>query len=89
MREDNAMWRIGFTQAAINAGTGRSSLRPIAVGNRSDLAVSFARTGKRQFDASFVMIGSADYNGLVANSKAAGAYYRTRQTAAGRSFGFF
>lgn len=89
MRDDNSMWRIGFTQAAINAGTGRNSLRPLTGGNRSDLAVSFTRTGKHEFDVSFVPLSSPAYNVLVANSKSADAFYRTRPTEAGRSFGFF
>lgn len=89
MREDNSMWRIGFTQAAISAGTGRNSLRPIAGGNRSDLAVSFKRTGKRQFDVSFVSLGSPAYKSLAATSTTAKAHYRTQKSAAGRSFGFY
>ena len=89
MREDNSMWRIAFTSAAINAGTGRNTLRPVAGGNRSDLAVAFARTGKHRFDLEFVPLGSARYQSLVAKATAAGAYHRTRKTSDGRSFGFF
>lgn len=89
MREDNSMWRIAFTSASINAGTGRNTLRPVAGGNRSDLAVAFARTGKRRFDLEFVPLGSARYQSLVTKATAAGAYHRTRKTPDGRSFGFF
>ena len=89
MREDNAMWRIAFTSASINAGTGRNTLRPVAGGNRSDLAVAFARTGKRRFDLEFVPLNSARYQSLVAKATAAGAFHRTQQTVQGRSFGFF
>lgn len=89
MREDNGMWRIAFTSASISAGTARNTLRPIAGGNRSDLAVTFARTGKRKFDLEFVPIGSARHQSLIAKATAAGAYHRTRKTPDGRSFGFF
>lgn len=89
MREDNSMWRIGFTSASIHAGTGRNTLRPVAGGNRSDLAVAFKRTGVRRFDVQFVPLNSAGYKELMAKSTAAGAYHRTRKTASGRSYGFF
>ena len=89
MRDDNAMWRIGFTQAAISAGTGRNSLRPVVGGNRSDLAACFVRTGKQQYDVTFVTIGSGAYKALIHNSEAVDAHYRTRKTSSGRSFGFY
>lgn len=89
MRKDNGMWRIALTSAAINAGTGRHTLRPVAGGNRSDLAVAFRRTAKWKFDLEFVPIGSIRYKSLVANAYAVGAHHRTMKTASGRSFGFF
>lgn len=89
MREDNSMWRIAFTQAAIQAGIGMNTLRPKAGGNRSDLAVFFARTGNQRYDMEFVPLSSPSYQALVAKATAAGGHHRTLKTPAGRSFGFF
>ncbi len=89
MRADNSMWRIAFTQSAISALTGRNTFRPLAGGNRSDLAIVFERTGLLQYNVECVLLASPDYQSLITKSTAAGALFRTMNTATGRNFGFF
>lgn len=90
MRPDNGMWRVMLSSDAIEAATGRTSLRPVAGGNRSDLTVIFQRNpnGEADFDVRFVEIGSANYNELVQNTQAHGVVDRTRGVG-GRRFGYY
>lgn len=90
MRQDNGMWRVLLNSDAIEAATGRTNLRPIAGGNRSDLAIVFRRTNDAEadFDVQFVEIGSAQYDELVQDTQTHGVMDRTRG-ARGRNFGYF
>ena len=90
MRQDNGMWRVLLSSDAIEAATGRTSLRPIAGGNRSDLIIIFRRNhgAEADFDVQFVEIGSAQYDELVHETQAHGVINRTRGPG-GRDFGYF
>lgn len=88
-RTDNQMWRLMFSRDSINAAIGRDSLRPIAGGNRSDLAITFtSATGGADYDVRMVVIGSPGHGQLLARSRAVGGLQRTRNPG-GRNFGFF
>lgn len=90
MRQDNGMWRVLLSSDAIEAATGRTSLRPAAGGNRSDLAVIFRRNHEadHDFDVQFTEISSAQYDELVQDTQAHGVMDRTRGPG-GRNFGYF
>lgn len=88
-RRDNGMWRLLLSSDAIRAAVGRENLRPIAGGNRSDLAVVFARTGAgADYALSIIPIGGNEYAAVVARSRAVKGLFKTRG-AGGRNFGFF
>lgn len=89
MRQDNGMWRVLLSSDAIEVATGRTSLRPIAGGNRSDLAIIFRRIHEAEvdFDVQFFEIGSAEYDELVRDTQAHGVISRTRGPG-GRNFGY-
>lgn len=90
MREDNQMWRLLISRAAISAGIGRENLRPVAGStNRSDLAVVFRRAeGPADYDVEFVLIDSPEHTALLTQTQAAGTLDRTRDPG-GRYFGYF
>lgn len=87
-RKDNDMWRLLLSTAAVTAATGRANLRPLAGGNRSDLAVVFTKAGGGvDYKLSIIPIGGPRYNVLLAKSKAANGHFKT-PGANGRNFGF-
>ncbi len=88
MRPDNGMWRLGFSRDSIFAAVGRETLRPLAGGNRSDLAVAFKRRIDGDFDVWMAVIGSPEHSQLIEASKAVGGLDRTRGRG-GRNFGVY
>lgn len=90
MRDDNQMWRLLFSTDATISGINRPSLRPVAGGNRSDVAIAFQRSnaGGVDFDANMVVIGSAAHQQLINQSNLAGVLDSTRNPG-GRQFGWF
>lgn len=89
MREDNAMWRIGFPSPTIEAGTGRQTLRPVTGGNRSDLAVLFRKLNENDYEIEFVPLNSEKYQSMMALSESVDSLFRTMKTTSGRQFGFY
>lgn len=87
-RTDNQMWRLMFTRESIQAAIGRDSLRPVAGGNRSDLAIIFHKaTGNADYDVEMVVIGSPEHVALINQSKEVKGLDRTRDPG-GRYFGY-
>ncbi len=88
MRDDNQMWRLLFSRESIRAAIGRETLRPVAGGNRSDLAIVFKRRPDHDYDIRMVVIGSGEHDLLLQRSRAAGQLHRTRDPG-GRFFGIY
>lgn len=88
MRHDNQMWRLLFSRESIHAAIGRESLRPVAGGNRSDLAISFERRADGDYDVQMHVIGSPEHDRLMQESRAVGGLSRTRDPG-GRYFGLY
>jgi len=90
MRQDNGMWRVLLSSDAINSAIGRPNLRPVAGGNRSDLAIIFRRStdAAADFDIEFVTIASQEYENLVTETRKKGTLERTRGPR-GRNFGYY
>lgn len=89
-REDNGMWRIAFPSAIIQAFVGRATFRPVAGGNRSDLALILSKqSAPVDYAIDYTMVGSPGYAALVSRSTAIGTLRRTINGPAGRNFGFF
>ena len=87
-RTDNQMWRLMFSRDSIHAATGRETLRPVAGGNRSDLAIIFRRAGgATDYDVEMVAIASPEHRRLVSRSRAVNGLFHTRNPG-GRNFGF-
>lgn len=87
-RTDNHMWRLMFTRESIQAAVGRDSLRPVAGGNRSDLAIIFRKaTGNADYDVEMVVIGSPEHQALIDQSTEVKGLDRTRNPG-GRNFGY-
>lgn len=88
-RTDNQMWRLMFSRDSIQAIIGRDSLRPLAGGNRSDVAIIFKKArGQSDFEVEMITIGSAAHSALMANSKAVNGLFKTRNPG-GRYFGYY
>ena len=86
-RTDNQMWRLMFSRDAIYAAIGRETLRPVAGGNRSDLAIIFCKArSTRDYDVEMVAIGSRDHRRLMTRSRTVDGLFRTRNPG-GRHFG--
>lgn len=88
MRHDNQMWRLLFSRESIHAAIGRESLRPVAGGNRSDLAISFERRDDGDYNVQMHVIGSPEHARLIQESRAVGGLSRTRDPG-GRYFGLY
>lgn len=88
-RLDNQMWRLLFSNDAIQDCVGRNNLRPLTGGNRSDLAIVFLRTnGKCDFQVRMLPIDGAAFKKLVKQSESVNGLFSTRNPG-GRSYGFF
>ena len=88
-RTDNDMWRLMFSTDSIRSAIGRESLRPASGGNRSDLAVVIRNVdGPADYEIRMVLVGSPEYETLLARSRALAGLYRTTQRPGGRSYGF-
>ena len=88
-RTNNDMWRLMLSTDSIRSAIGRDTLRAVAGGNRSDLAIVFTRAGNgTDYDLRMVLIGSAQHSELLALSQAADGLNRTHGPG-GRNFGFY
>lgn len=88
-RTDNQMWRLLLSTEVIQSAIGRPNLRPVAGGNRSDLAIVFMKNGgDADFEISIIEIGSSQHSHLIKRSEKAGGLDRTRDPG-GRYFGYF